>query len=1389
MPLEKKTFAGGGMDMDTDERFMAKNDYKKAVNCRIAKSDEGNDGIVENIRSNEIIPNTNLGSQTDKVIGAFEDLDNGVIIYFVCDGGGTGTGHAIYRYNPKDDTVSVILKDPILNFHKDHLVTGVNIVGSDEEMFPAGLLYWTDDFNPPRKLNIYKAIEFSAGSANGYVGPITNSILDAIKWPPTLQPGTRNEDLVAAGTGSSMPNFLTDTSVNSNQLKGESWQFKYRWIYDDLEKSAWSPISQVVTDNSWESFFGTSGDKSFTNNVLCVGFLPGNEPVERIQIAARRTNGLDDFFIICDIDKFNVKEKVSTSRSTLGGYLSTLPDTTASWYYYHFYNDGIYATIDVVESQKLYDDVPHLSKAQEVVDGNRIVYGNVVTGQTGIDNIEMEFIPTHPTTSLVAGSLGDPLVAPAEWRGFARLFDYGSPDDCGTDTWLHRPEFQVRFKIPEPTSPTCVVRYKLKVVNIKGIHMIRKDDNYWLGGGFLTNIHQDAAMMIFNVDYTSSSYSGQGAASIAMDIANDIAQQTSDWSVKPINTAGGWRANGGGGYKGSTHSSGTPAWSTYSSGGNEYVVLSVKCSPSSKCYHTDEEDWSLANHNCNVRHAEGASFSNCNWDYTQGNNGTDWSGIYSTCWTTGSLRAEGWSNTNWSCQTATVFGLAPVTFYVGMGTDNTKWYGKINSSGTEVEFGLIPQSFHPFNYVGAKIFDVNSGDQVLAKEVYDAHAAGEDGGFSGGTEVCPDTTLPPPIITSFKSGARHRFGIVYYDRGNRSCAVQLPENNDVYIPRVNETTIDAAGYIGEWEIKWKIHHYPPDWADYYQLVYGGNTLTDKFIQFVTGGIYGGDNFCKLTEIKNILPYSIRYTGSVLVDITNIRRYDERYGGGVVKYDWQEGDVLRFISDENNDPAINAQWEFKIIGVVGRGENKALDTTDKKKDADGQSHNHPFGTAIGGEENRDYLILANESTLLNLNTANGDDFTWDTSTDPDPIFDNYTLEIYTPKKTVEEDKVIYNEFGVFGNCIPDGGSPTGKKHGRILMDTSSSNQTIGGFVNGTLRRGDTYWKTRTTNSDKFLTPVESFHFTDAFKSDYWDKGRPNAVLEDFRRNRKHSTCLYSDPYIPNTNINGLNSIYPDVTFAEYERSYNSIQKLYSKDNNLIIFQEDKVSKALVKRDVIYNVDGSGNVATSDTVLSQAVPYLGKYGINKNPESFAANGNRMYFVDIKRGSVLRLSQDGFTPISDYKMRDYFTDKATKIYKHTTVDNRFNIYGVYDIRFNEYIISFEESEGCPPGSLGPTWDCISGVCVKYCDDRGAFNWASLCVTACPPLDDGGNGPASMAPPPSATGDVGRITSYNRKYQIESQERDKLKEDIREGTSPSITSDTTESSATTSSDTSTTY
>ena len=177
MPLEKKIVAGGGMDMDTDERFVAKTDYRKAVNCRINASDEDSAGTVENIRSNKHIINPNFTSGT--VIGSYEDLNANVVYYFV-HGGITGTD-SIFKYDPQNELIETVLQSNILNFGKHKLITGVNVLGDDQDKFPQGLLYWTDDKNPPRKINIDKAL------TGGY--PVIDAqTLNAIKYPPSKHP-------------------------------------------------------------------------------------------------------------------------------------------------------------------------------------------------------------------------------------------------------------------------------------------------------------------------------------------------------------------------------------------------------------------------------------------------------------------------------------------------------------------------------------------------------------------------------------------------------------------------------------------------------------------------------------------------------------------------------------------------------------------------------------------------------------------------------------------------------------------------------------------------------------------------------------------------------------------------------------------------------------------------------------------------------------------------------------------------------------------------------------------------------------------------------------------------------------------------------------------------
>ena len=147
--------------------------------------------------------------------------------------------------------------------------------------------------------------------------------------------------------------------------------------------------------------------------------------------------------------------------------------------------------------------------------------------------------------------------------------------------------------------------------------------------------------------------------------------------------------------------------------------------------------------------------------------------------------------------------------------------------------------------------------------------------------------------------------------------------------------------------------------------------------------------------------------------------------------------------------------------------------------------------------------------------------------------------------------------------------------------------------------------------------------------------------------RSSSIIYSGIYNSRTDINRTNvfSSSEEIT-KTLDPSFGSIQKLFAEDNNLLMFQENKVSKALIDKDAIYSAEGGGTLTSSTVVIGETIPYLGRYGIGRYPESFAQFGFRKYFADPNRGTVMRLSRDGLTEISEYGMKDFFRDKLTEI-----------------------------------------------------------------------------------------------------------------------------------------------
>ena len=183
-----------------------------------------------------------------------------------------------------------------------------------------------------------------------------------------------------------------------------------------------------------------------------------------------------------------------------------------------------------------------------------------------------------------------------------------------------------------------------------------------------------------------------------------------------------------------------------------------------------------------------------------------------------------------------------------------------------------------------------------------------------------------------------------------------------------------------------------------------------------------------------------------------------------------------------------------------------------------------------------------------------------------------------------------------------------------------------------------------NAFTFGNGVESNRIEDSFNTMQLRNGaRASTTLDEpYQEERRSHGLIYSGIYNAASGVNNLNQfIQAEKITKDLNPTYGSIQKLFSRRADLIAFCEDRVIKVLANKDAVFNADGNPNLVATPNVLGQATPFVGDYGISTNPESFSSESYRAYFVDKVRGSVLRLSMDGLTPISDAGMKDWFRD----------------------------------------------------------------------------------------------------------------------------------------------------
>lgn len=197
MAETKNSFLKGKMNKDVDNRLLPNGEYRDALNISVGKSENQSVGSLQNILGNsKLTKSTPTGSQpfesnTNLVcIGYFVDNEKNRIYQFLTDYQDPSPFNInlppntaemkVTLYDPSNsgNTYITLLEGTYLNFSITNLITGVNVVEN--------LLFWTDNRNQPRKINIDSAISAPADSSNPYYKNVDQ--ISVAKYAPFLAP-------------------------------------------------------------------------------------------------------------------------------------------------------------------------------------------------------------------------------------------------------------------------------------------------------------------------------------------------------------------------------------------------------------------------------------------------------------------------------------------------------------------------------------------------------------------------------------------------------------------------------------------------------------------------------------------------------------------------------------------------------------------------------------------------------------------------------------------------------------------------------------------------------------------------------------------------------------------------------------------------------------------------------------------------------------------------------------------------------------------------------------------------------------------------------------------------------------------------------------------------
>ena len=1182
MPIVNTNFIAGKMNKSVDERLVPKGQYINAINVRLGSTETTEIGAVENSKGNTQLTTLAYGGQNLSVsavcIGAYEDGSNETIYWFIHDANNPVAGgklDLIVSFNIKNQAITYhIISKIVLSFDPKFLITGVDKIED--------LLFFTDDKNPPRKINVTQTYPDPAGINDG----IIESDISVVLKPPGFN---------ALGELAAPKVTMLNVPGQENYIDTRFITFAYRYRYINNEYSATSLFSVAAFQPGPFEFdvnnFNNSSMKNIYNSAE-VEFETGTDKVIEVDLLFKPSNS-NSIYVIERFKKLDYGWGDNTKQT------------------YTFTNSKIYTVLGSDELLRLYDNVPKIAKAQ-TIQGNRLIYGNYTDGYD-IVNAAGQNIPINFTTSLFTKDI---LFEDLEEGTMSTGLAYTINPNTTTTVQNSKISFDLTAQANKLKQGSSIAF----ILTIEHSQLNGDTGDACYDSTFQNQPLEIDIIFPINQDY-SSVYEMVNSAEFATRVGTIL-----NTNFQPL----------------ATSADGTSLTDLF----NTQTILPINCS------------FTKSNSSVNSQTQQGFLIG--------------------------------------SAPGSNVFSLQVIAFkYVSGTTDVYEYFLFSRGLGTFTSSQDTSSLHSNRDYETGIVYmdEYGRASTVLVSEFNTTFVPTSASVDQNRIKVNIEN-LPPVWATKYKFVLKPSEGdyqtiysnFYYQSLTTRVLYFKLEGDNQNKVEKGNTLIIkrDANGPIPR-EVTCQVLDVTAESSNFLEVegeaIADSNQLAGLYMQI---------------RAQN---FSINLDEDAVIDAGEIKYSSETRSRCVPYLEYPA-----FTTDDNgvtSNYTIPAQTNIAIKWRIMRFDGTRCDPAEYMWESDyvaSNDYDDLHAWFVGDFINPAAGKIIDAGPGLELPTFTGvialnkNDMPCPEGFEPDFQFvqaipGDVASPLYLACKSgvyacpnghttnIEAEIVVTRANNlIVWETEPADADPN------LFYDSSESYNITGGFHMSTVKDGD---QPQTSNQNAIVTlpffncytfgnGVESYKVFDAIDGQKVNLGeRVLAVSkEDFREADRFAELTYSGIFSSNSNLNNTNEFNLGLAnFKDLETSFGPIMILHSRETDILVLQEDKISYVLSGKNLISDSTGGGVIASVPQVLGTQIARIEEYGISYNPESFVSHGYDMYFTDTKRSAVIKLkgtsaNNDSIEVISDTGMRSYFRDQFN-------VQLNTQKLGGYDPYMDEYVL----------------------------------------------------------------------------------------------------------------------